>query len=325
MKRLVSPAGCVEGGSRGRLRLKLLAAGLTMMSAAACVDRPSPDAPAAFGDARQAAPDRAAPPAGGMPGPTLAGSMLQNLAAAGPALPGVAGRLGLYDLELVGEIELDGDRVERSYRATLVNRGAPFGGAELLLRDAGPRIEIVSGSLRVVALGPEERASPAETLVLRHPSKQPIDPERLRWELRETDDSEGPAGALLRGDPKEPAAAALRGFTAGAPPAFSAQPLQIEAVLVQAATVGQVNDALRRTATRIAGMRPHNRMLTLRMEAGTGVASMQQRLEQLQASGAFEMLRPVLAPSSGPAGRGTGPGELPPPDPEPDFADHRDV
>jgi hypothetical protein len=70
-------------------------------------------------------------------------------------------------------------------------------------------------------------------------------------------------------------------------------------------------------------------MLTLRMEAGTGAASMQQRLELLHASGAFELLRPVHAPANGPAGRAAGraagPGELPPPDPEPDFDDHRDV
>lgn len=310
------------------LGLKFLAAGLSVLTAAACSDRPTTDAGAAspFGNgASQAAPDRTAPPSGGMPGPSLGASMLQNLAAAGPALPEVAGGLGLYELEAVGEIELDGDRVERSYRATLVNRGAPLGSSELLLRDAGPRVEIVSGRMRVAALGPEERATPAETLVLRHPSGLSIDPERLRWELREAEDREGPGGALLRGELQDPAAAALRGFTAAAPPAFAPQPLQIEAVLAQAATVGQVNDALRRTATRIAGMRPHNRMLTLRMEAGTGAASMQQRLELLHASGAFELLRPVHAPAHGPAGRGAGPGELPPPDPEPDFDDHRDV
>lgn len=312
-----------------RLGLRFLAASLSVLSAAACSDRPSTDAGAniPFGDrARQAAPDRPTPPAGGMPGPSLAASMLQNLAAAGPALPEVAGGLGLYELEAVGEIELDGDRVERSYRATLVNRGgAPLGSSELLLRDAGPRVEIISGRMLVAALGPEERATPTETLVLRHSSNLSLDPEGLRWDLREVDDSEGPAGALLRGDLQDPAATALRGFTAGAPPAFAPQPLQIEAVLAQAATVGQVNDALRRTATRIEGMRPHNRMLTLRMEAGTGAASMQQRLELLHASGAFELLRPVQSPANGPAGRGAGPGELPPPDPEPDFNDHRDV
>ncbi len=160
--------------------------------------------------------------------------------------------------------------------------------------------------------------------MLRHPSSLLPAPEDLRWAVQASDDSEGPNGALLRGGAADPAAAALRGYTAGPPPAFTAQPLHVEAVLTQTATVGQVNQVLRRTATRISGMRPNNRMLSLRMEPGEGLASMERRLGVLQDSGAFERLQPVHVPGLGAAGR-AGPGELPPPDAEPDFDDHRDI
>jgi hypothetical protein len=85
-------------------------------------------------------------------------------------------------------------------------------------------------------------------------------------------------------------------------------------------TIDQVNTALRETQVLIVQMRPGSPTLALRLTQPSGPDPLTKAIDRLQASGAFEWVQPLTGSLADPV-QVVEP--IPPPDPEPEFDDHR--
>lgn len=251
---------------------------------------------------------------------TGSGGMGRNVEDNPPAVPQAT-------LESAGEIELSGGRVQRIYQVRFQN--GPRAQSNLVARlvSAGADTTVVEGRVVLGSLAAGVVVTPADTITLLHAEGLVLDPAGLRWELSESRDHDGAAGALLQGPEAASAVAALRSFELRSP-ALGTAPVgdnvdafpraRLNAVLQPSATVEQVNAALRRASARIAAMRPGNRTVVLALPDPGDAMALQSLARRLQDSGAFES---VTLPPAAPPGMDT----QPPPDPEPDFNDHRDT
>ena len=224
-------------------------------------------------------------------------------------------------LEQAAEISLADGRVERSYRVHFTNRGDAALSLQATFDSTNPRIEIVNGAINIGDLGAGESVTPFGTLIVRHDPNEPLRPEMLTLQVQETDAGTGSGGTLLSGARSTPASAAVRAYSESTESA--APGLQLGAVLSGNATVGEVNDALRRSMARIVAMRPGSQLLTLRIPWSGDKALAERQIESLRDSGMFENVRPIAAPGQATDALGLPP--APVPDPEPEFNDHKDV
>jgi hypothetical protein len=209
-------------------------------------------------------------------------------AAAGPALldavasPPADAADAHPALFVVGEIELPAGRVERAYRVRLDHPGAALPAATVELVGVPPGVEIVRGRLEFDDLPDGTSVLPAQTVTLRHAADTVLRPADLKWRWQGGSAVAARAGRLLAGEPAAPAVDALAAWSVQG----AARSARLAAWLDRAATVGDVNTALRQAGVDIVEMRPGNHRLTLRPRGGDDRV-LAQAAAVLQASAVF--------------------------------------
>lgn len=212
------------------------------------------------------------------PAPAAAGPALLDAVASPPADAADA-RPALF---VVGEIELPAGRVERAYQVRLDHPGADWPAATVELVGVPPGVEIVRGRLEFDDLPDGTSVLPAQMVTLRHAADTVLRPADLQWRWQGGSAAVARAGRLLAGEPAAPAVDALAPWSVQG----AARGARLAAWLDRAATVGDVNAALRQAGVDIVEMRPGNHRLTLRPRGG-GDRVLAQAAAVLQASAAF--------------------------------------
>jgi hypothetical protein len=257
----------------------------------------------------------------------LPGSPLANTA--GETTAGELPASLTLQLEAVGEISLPGGDVERAYQVLVANDDEWRSRLSIEIIGAGSGITVIEGRAEIGDLAPRARLLSADTITLRHDPELPVDAKALQWRLGEIAGSDG-VGTLLAGAANELATNAVRDYDAthydepsGAATRFVRQGAatpHLSAVVGTNATIDQVNKALRDTQVLIVKMRPGSPTLALRLTQPGGPDPLTKAIDRLQASGAFEWVQPLTGSLADPV-RVVEP--IPPPDPEPEFDDHR--
>jgi len=229
-------------------------------------------------------------------------------------------------LEMVGEIALPDGDVERAYRLRVENDSEWRPRLQARLVSAGAGVAVIEGQADLGDLAPGARVLSADTITLRHDPQLRIDSTLLRWQFAEIAGSDA-SGTLLSGAARDLALDALRDYdstrVAESPAAATRFALQgpaipqLSAVIASDATVATVNAALRESNALIVQMRPGSAAIALRLTPSGGSPSVVNAADRLHDSGAFEWVRPITDSVQ------AQDEEMPPPDPEPEFDDHR--
>ncbi|MES2319452.1 MAG: S8/S53 family peptidase [Pseudomonadota bacterium] len=198
-----------------------------------------------------------------------------------------ASQLAVTGITKVGATRVGRTVFDYVFRVSFRNNGSEaLSAIHATLTAAGAGATIVDATVAFDAIGGGASASPADTITIRQDRSLPFDAAALVWRITASSTPPTLPGILLDGAPDSPAADAIPEYQAARTEADLASALdangaayyrtQLEAVIADNATVGQVNAALNSVAARLVWSMRMNRVVTLQVPDPGSLAALMQ-------------------------------------------------
>lgn len=200
----------------------------------------------------------------------------------------------------VGETRVGRTVFDYVLQVTFRNNGtAALSDIQATLTAAGAGATIVDASVQFGAIGAGASVTPADTITIRQDRSVPFNPSALVWNITASGTPPAVPGILLPGAPDSSAVDAIPEYKAARTEADLATGIkaggsmkyyltQLQAIIADDATVGQVNSALSGAGARLVWSMRKNRAVTIQVADQGSLAALQQKAAALALQPAFD-------------------------------------